>query len=62
MMLIGDLFKNREAHLYPSADEIVAREAVIARRDYPGAKNDIEALAFKVQTLRAAYERARPKK
>jgi hypothetical protein len=60
-MRLGELFKDREAHLYPSPDMIVAQELEGLDRSYPGAKNDIERLAFCCRNLKKhlANERER---
>jgi hypothetical protein len=51
-MKIGELFRDREAHLYPAPDTILADEIARARVSYPLATSDAHALAFAASTLR----------
>jgi hypothetical protein len=44
-MKISELFKNRDPYNV-TAEEIVARETASARKSYPNARSDVEALAF----------------
>ncbi len=55
-MKIGELFRDREAHLYPSPDTILADEIARARASYPLAASDAHGLAFAASTLRKNLE------
>ena len=48
-MLIGELHRNRES--YPTPAQIVADEVAKARKSFPNATSDMEALCFLTRTL-----------
>ena len=49
MILIGELHRNRER--YPTPAQIVADETAKARKSFPNATSDMEALCFLTRTL-----------
>ena len=51
-MKIGEMFRAKEAALYPTPDEILTRELEDARKSYPNAPSDLHALAFASRTLK----------
>ena len=58
-MKISELFKNRESAWFPTVEEIVARETSAARKAFPNANSDGEALALSHSALRRNMENLR---
>jgi hypothetical protein len=58
-MKIRDLFDPREAALFPSVAGIVARETAAARKAFPNAKSDAEALALSHSAFRRNMDNLR---
>jgi hypothetical protein len=55
-MLIGDVFRNREAEHYPSVHQILSREVSEARQSYPQyaeKHDDMTLLALRASALSA---------
>jgi hypothetical protein len=54
-MKIGDLFKSRDVGMYPSVEEIKLTEITLARKTFPNATDDTEALALSLSSYRRNY-------